>query len=483
MTTPGELRNQAIAALKARDRPACLAALTRLNALEADTPLPWQGLARMADTLNACDLAPTLSAKALAQGPGQLTDHLSHLALMANCGQVAPALDRARSLRRAHGDQPSLNHLIGVLAAQMGESDAAIEALRAALERAPLSGASWIILVSAKPVTADDADYKRLESLRPDFAGQPPEAHASLLFALAKCRHDIGAHDDAFRDYQAGAAIMQTLRPCQSGAASALARQVIHEFDRAEPGLRPSQCRSDRPILVTGLPRSGTTLVEHILTSHPAVSGGGELNLLSAALAPVGQLSMAAARRFEGAGQDGWTGIGNTYLDMLNARFGPEGRIVDKSLNTAPMTGLIRHVLPDAPIIWIRRNPEDAALSCFRTWFSQGMEWTWSLTDIAAKFRAEDRLYHHWFGLYGDAILTVEYEALVAEPAAQIARMLAHCKLDAHPGLEEFHQTRRAVTTASRGQVRQALHAGSIDSARHYRQQMEVFRAAYQGDQ
>ena len=191
---------------------------------------------------------------------------------------------------------------------------------------------------------------------------------------------------------------------------------------------------------------------------------------------------MAAARRFEVADRGGWTGIGNTYLDMLTARFGPDGRIVDKSLNTAPMTGLIRHVLPDAPIIWIRRTPEDAALSCFRTWFSQGMEWTWSLTDIAAKFRAEDRLYHHWADLHREAILTVEYEVLVAEPAAQIARMLAHCKLDPHPGLEAFHHTRRAVTTASRAQVRQALHAGSIGSARHYRQQMEVFRAAYQGD-
>jgi tetratricopeptide (TPR) repeat protein len=480
MSDPGELRDKALAALKARDRSGCIAALKELMALPASAQAPWLGLARIADALQACDLTVALSTRALERSPGQLQDQLTHLGLLAKCGRIEDALAQAVAFKRKQGNHPALNHLIGVLAGQMGETDTSIAAFRSVLSQAPQSGASWVSLVAQKSIDGADSDYKALQAMRSSFAAQPPENRASLLYAIAKCQHDCGAYDAAFRDYAEGAAIMRSLRPYRHETAAELAGQVINEFSQAGTGLKPSGCSTDRPIFVTGLPRSGTTLVEQILASHPAVSGGAELNLFTAALAPVGQLTMDAARRFEAANPNGWTEVGDAYLELLNSRFGTEGRIVDKTLAIAPMVGLLRHVMPNAPVVWLRRAPEDAALSCFRTWFNQGMEWSWSLEDIAEKFRAEDRLYHHWAGLYGPALLTVDYETLIAEPTAQIARILAHCKLSPHAGLEDFHKTRRAVTTASQTQVRQALHAGSIDSAQHYHEQMSAFRTAYQ---
>src|SRR5690606_10482255 len=178
--------------------------------------------------------------------------------------------------------------------------------------------------------------------------------------------------------------------------------------------LKPSQDR--RPALfVNGLPRSGTTLVDQILVSHSAVADGGEVNLLRASLIPTGDSSMAGALRYQqrmAGSADPWGALAASYFRMLEMRFRTRALVVDKTLGHSHFMGLLAHMLPGARVVWMRRDPEDTALSCFRTFFSSGLPWSWSLEDIARFFRIEDKLHAHWSALFPEQILTVDYQAL-----------------------------------------------------------------------
>ena len=171
---------------------------------------------------------------------------------------------------------------------------------------------------------------------------------------------------------------------------------------------------------------------------------------------------------------------------MLDQRFGPRagsgGRIVDKTLNHSRVLGLILQALPNARVIWLRRNAEDAAISCFRTFFGTGtIPWSWALADIGWHFRLEDALHAHWSRVFPERILTVPYEALAAEPQTWITKILAHAGLDIEAAPFTPHLQKRAVQTASFAQVREPITARNINAADKYRAHLGPFRDAYAG--
>ncbi|MEQ8936037.1 MAG: sulfotransferase, partial [Amphiplicatus sp.] len=374
-------------------------------------------------------------------------------------------------------------HFRGTIAAQEGDFDKAQELYRKALALAPLAPQTWFALAMIKTFKQGDPDLDAMERYRVQMAKAEPSVHARFLYALGKARHDLGDYDRAFEAYKAGADLRRQEEHYDAGKSAAFADRLINDFEPITlQALRPSKCESERAIFVNGLPRSGTTLVEQILTSHSAVSDGAEINLLRAALIPAGDYSFAGAlacqRRME-ASLDPWGELARDYLAMLNARFGSDGRIVDKTLNHSHFVGLLLHILPRAKIIWLRRNPEDSALSCFRSFFTQPMAWCWSLHDIALHFRQEDRLYRHWIQNFPDRILTVPYEDLASNPESWIPKILAHADLSPEPQVFEPHKQKRTVRTASVAQVRNPISTARIGAAKAYDRQMETFRDVY----
>jgi hypothetical protein len=172
--------------------------------------------------------------------------------------------------------------------------------------------------------------------------------------------------------------------------------------------------------------------------------------------------------------------IGRDYLAMLEQRFGSNGRIVDKTLNHSRFLGFILHALPKAKVIWLRRDPQDTAISCFRSFFGTGtIPWSCSLADIGWHFRLKDDLYAHRTRVFPDRILTVPYEELVTDPAAWITRILGHVGLDLEPAALTPHLQKRAVRTVSVAQVREPISAASVGAARKYRAHLRDFVAAY----
>ena len=165
---------------------------------------------------------------------------------------------------------------------------------------------------------------------------------------------------------------------------------------------------------------------------------------------------------------------------MLRMRFPGGGLVVDKTLSQSMVMGLLLHMMPDARVVWMRRQPEDIALSSYRAFFTSSVTWSWSMTDIAHQMRLEDRLYRHWAELFPEQILTVPYEDLVQSPEEWIARIFGHVGLELEPQVFEFHKNRRKVRTASVKQVRSAISTDAIGKSDRFAEQLAPFREAYQ---
>jgi hypothetical protein len=328
------------------------------------------------------------------------------------------------------------------------------------------------------PGDPDIAAMERLERQR----GGAPEMRASLHYALGKAAEDCGEVDRAFVWYARGAALQRQQRPFNVAGYRAAADRVIAEFTAANIArLRPSRLENQRSLFVTGLPRSGTTLTEQVLLGHSLVTDGAEVNLFRAALIPLLGGGIADALGYERRADSGdpWGDIGRDYGRLVDQRFRSPGLVVDKSLGQSLMIGPMLHALPNARVAWLRRAPEDVALSCFRTYFSSGLPWTWSLTNIADYMKAEDRLFEHWRNVFGERILVVPYEELVRDPAAWAERLQAHFGLPFEAGLEAASREGRAVGTASVGQVSRPISTARIGQAAAFAEHLKPFRDRY----
>jgi hypothetical protein len=256
---------------------------------------------------------------------------------------------------------------------------------------------------------------------------------------------------------------MEALSGYDAGPIAAIARQ------QTEP--------TAHSIFVMGLPRSGTTLADQILTSHSAVTGGGEVNLLRFIEHEVGGVAYSAVsahvQRF------GAPSVASLWHHLVDERFPGSRRIVEKTLDTTRKLGLVASLLPEAPLIWMKRDPLDTAWSCFRNSFMQGIRWSNDLSDIAFNFRLEDKLLAQWQRILGDRLMVVPYEQLASEPEPWIRRILAHCGLSEEKPVFAPHENRRVVATSSVMQVRKPIGRQAIGSAEPYRPFLEPFIDAY----
>jgi Tfp pilus assembly protein PilF len=478
-----DLLSAALKAFEGGDRDGATALLTRLDAENPSLGDSWGAVARLADTLGEYALGLSAVRRFVAASPHDASRRLEYGAFLARNGRVEGAMETTRAFLQHTTVTASLMLLIGTCRAQLGQTDLALEELRQVLALKPTpaeAAAAWLAISDLKRFTVGDADIAAMEALAGFTKASPPTA---LLYALAKAYDDVGQIDAAFETYARGANTVRSQRPFSATAWSAFVDQVVADFTAETLDRLPaSGVESDRPIFVLGLPRSGTTLVEQILVSHSGVMNGAELNLFGTATMALGGYAPADVQRFnQRPGADtAWAGFGQAYLHLLEERFGPEGRVVDKTLSHTRMVGLIRHVFPNARFLWLRRDPGDNALSCFRTHFAGGVPWSWSLADIGQHFADEDRLHRHWITQFPDAILTVPYEALVSDPDIWIDRILSHCGLAFEPQVRHFNLTERAVATTSAHQVRQPLYKSAIGSWKRYGSHMAPFFDAYE---
>lgn len=470
-----------LAAFKARDRDGVAAEITALIGANAPLGDTWAAVSRMAATVGEYNASIEAARRAAAMHPQSVQHQLQYLGAVANAGRIPQALREGEAVLKRAPRDPAILHFVGTCRSQTGDTTRALEELRRAIDIDPTQAPTWLTLAMLTRFKAGDPLIAKLEALTAKMSA--PDSKSTMLYALGKVYDDLGEIDRAFAHYTQGAEVMRSIRRYDPAPSANIVRAVQREFD-AEffASLTPSACTSNRPIFVHGLPRSGTTLVEHLLCAHSEVSDGAEINLFRLALMALDPSSAQAVRTYEtGKSANVWSAGGASFLHLLDERFGSNGRVVDKTLTHSWMFGLIHHVLPNAPLIWMRRDPAASALSCFITRFANGVDWSWSLTDIARRFREEDQLHRHWSAVLGDKLLTVPYEDLVANPDAWIQRILAHCGLSDEPGVRAFHASSRPVLTSSVAQVREPISTAAVDKWKRYEKHLAPFLTAYYG--
>ena len=392
-------------------------------------------------------------------------------------------VDRAAAIMDGLADDvpdPASNAYIkGTIWTNLGDFAKARSQLHRAVAANPGSGQAWLALAMAGPISEDDS--RALEAASSRMESSPDLERAAYSYALGKLFHERGQYAEAFEAFRRGADAVRKERPYNAArdresAANAMAGWTPEAVRKINERLRGGG--RNPPIFVTGLPRSGTTLVEQILVSHSAVSAGDELGLFRHLEQDAGGKSVPDIDRYQLRGGS-MHELATLYFHLLDERFPGAERVVDKTLNSSRYIGLIMALFPEAPVVWLRRDPLDCAWSAYRTWFLRGLNWSWSLRDIAHHFNLEDALFEHWTAMFPDRILAVDYSQLVSDPRGQVERITAHCQLEFEAQQLESHLTTRTVTTASVTQVRNPINRLALDSSRPYREWLTPFVEDY----
>jgi len=250
----------------------------------------------------------------------------------------------------------------------------------------------------------------------------------------------------------------------------AVSRQVdaILQAFETPAAAAPDPGLGEEVIFVVSLPRSGSSLVEQILASHPAVEGGGELldlqQIVDAESARRGRPFPAWVAETD-AGD--WERMGRDYLARTAHLRTHKPKSTDKNLINWQLAGAAMAMLPGARVVNCQREPLETCISCYVQLFASGNGFSYSLEDLASYWKDYARLSGHWSRIFPDRFFDHVHESLHADPEGSIRRLLMACGLDFDPACMEFHRTRREVRTASAVQVRQPLYAGMARGDRY----------------
>jgi tetratricopeptide (TPR) repeat protein len=367
-------------------------------------------------------------------------------------------------------DATTLNRLASALLVA-GRLDEASLAYEAAIGIAPDNIGIQHNFAAVKPLARGDRRLAKLEELRTREEALSDDERIVLHFTLGKAYADLKEADLSFRHLDAGNRLKRRQLAYDERGTLTFMERIRDAFTKHLLNVKPDVGHdSDVPVFVVGMPRSGTSLVEQILASHPRVFGAGEVDHFATATSDIAQRRAGAfpdvlAKMSE---QD-FRELGKIYVERLSKDGAAKDRIVDKLPPNFLFVGLIHLALPRAKIIHVKRNPVDTCVSCFSLLFAEDQPFAYDLEEVGRYYRAYEALMDHWRSvLPSGRMLEVEYEELVSDFEGQARRLVAHCGVDWDRRCLAFHETKRPVNTASLVQVRKSIYGGSVGRSRFY---------------
>lgn len=352
---------------------------------------------------------------------------------------------------------PQVNR--ATLLMQLGRREEAQTILADIVSAQPDSAAAWYNLAEAKTFQRRDPDIAVMDEVLRGRLGYVDRIF--MHYALGKAYDDIGDAETAFSQWSAGSRMKRAVIAYDSerklasmdAIAAAFTPDLIARFTHIE---QPSK----KPIFILGMPRSGTTLIEQILASHPAVHGAGELPYFQQAVDAISGPSPDRSYP-DILGRLTPMDIGNLsshYLSQVSTLSRDAERIVDKGLINFLYAGLIHLVFPNAHLIHCRRDPTATCLSCYSKLFTEGQEFSYDLTELGLYYTGYRQLMAHWRStLPRTSFFEIDYEAVVEDLETHARALIEFCGLPWHPACLRFNETSRPVRTASLNQVRQPL--------------------------
>jgi tetratricopeptide (TPR) repeat protein len=361
---------------------------------------------------------------------------------------------------------------LGSFLLELGRLDEAESCLRRALEIKPDLIEARFSFAQLRKVKADDENLAALiaaeEAAQNGTTPLQGKDAMFLHFALGKSYGDIGNHEKAFPHFIDGCKLKRATYDYDPDETAQRFVSIKRNFDAATIDRLRGGNPSRLPIFVLGMPRSGTTLTEQIIASHPEVHGAGELpDLMEIAYREIAGAAFPDNMRL--LDPERLAAWGAEYVTGLQRHAPDARRITDKMPANFMAVGLIHLMLPNAKIIHVNRNPVDTCLSCFSKLFTFGQEHTYDLFELGRYYADYARLMAHWRKvLPAGAFLDVQYEDIVADQETQARRLIEYCGLEWNDACLDFHKNKRAVRTASVAQVRQPIYKSSVERWRPY---------------
>jgi tetratricopeptide (TPR) repeat protein len=403
--------------------------------------------------------------------PGATEGHMWLAIAAAAAGRHADALESFDKVLEIAPDHGGALCGKGTTYRTIGDQDNSVAAFRKSIKANPLHAEAYWSLANLKTFRFEDQEVDEMLALLGDERIQPV-GQVQLNNALGLEFEARKEYDRAFEFFDRG----NILRRGQESydrveneekinlAIKAFTRQFLE--DNSGHG-EPEQA----PIFIIGLPRSGSTLLEQILSSHSMVDGTFELGDLGRTIRSRPILNLPPARyptSIASIEPEGFKHLGAEYIGRTHRHRGSSPFFTDKNPNNFVHVGLIHLILPNAKIINARRHPLDSCFGSYKQLFAQGQQFTYNLVELGEYYVQYQRLMDHWHEVLPGKVLDVQYEEVVADLEGQVRRILEYCGLDWEESCLRFHETDRSVKTASSEQVRRPIYSSAFNTWRHY---------------
>jgi len=446
------------------DTAAALSAYHHTTALAPSLTEAWYRSGALVYLLGHHDVATECFVRARESGPTTKFGRLAAARALLGKGRDTEGERALRKLIAADPNDALAHDLLGNLLAEAGRFTEAIDSFQCAIAISPWMAGCYYDLVRCRRITADDAGLIADMQQALDIPGLVPEHRVRVHLALGKAAEDLRDYPRAMDHFTAANAARTATATFDSAQFD---REITRLIEQTAPALvaRASQLGNPdaTPILIIGMPRSGTTLLEQIISSHPAVHGAGELNYWASYGAHWQQ------RDLTGNPTAFLQKAAFNYVRLLKSIAPRALRVTDKMPFNFLWAGLIHLALPKATIIHCRRSPLDTALSIQQTAFEARLNFPTGGEKLVAYFKSYQRLMNYWQAvLPSDRFIEVDYEALTSNPEPMIRRVIDACGLDWNALCLTPHLNARAVKTPSKWQTRQPINAASIERWRHY---------------
>ena len=394
-------------------------------------------------------------------------------AALARLGEYEPSIALYRQVLVDYPKQPKVWMSLGHSLKTIGRQDESVAAYRRCLDLQPTLGEAWWSLANLKTFRFSDSDLDAMRSAL-EQPGIGDEDRFHLEFALGKADEDAARYEPAFAHYAEANRQRRALIDYDADELSnTVGRQHnLYTTDFFAARKDWGEPAAD-PIFVVSLPRSGSTLIEQILASHSEVEGTTELSDIATLAARVGLSGMASLSA------DAARALGAEYLERTRIqRKTGRPRFVDKMPNNWAHVGFIKLILPNATIIDARRHPLGCCFSNFKQHFARGQTFTYDLAEIGRYYADYVRLMDHFDTVIPGHVHRVFYERMVEDTEAEVRALLDHARLRFEPGCLRFHETERAVRTASSEQVRRPIFRDGVEQWRHFERWLDPLKQA-----
>ena len=462
------LRFMGILAFKSGNHDIAEAMFTKALRLDPTYSLVWANLAQVYSVTGQLDKAKKSFKNILNMEPRNgliWAEYGTVLTKLANYEESKNAYLNALNFK---SDSPRVHLSLGHVYKTMGEIENSIDSYKNSIIQNKLSGEAYWSLANLKTYSFSENEIKVMEeTLKEDMSDIE---RSQIHFALGKAYEVKKDFDNSFNNYFKGNEVKKGLIKYSSDDTTDNTKRILDFFNlETIRNLSKSSTVDQDPIFILGMPRSGSTLVDQIISSHSKVDGTQELpNIIKIASELNSNNQNTYPEILKELDESKLSEIGNNYLSETTWARKDAPFFIDKMPNNFIHIGLIKTILPNAKIIDTRRDPMDTCFSCYKQFFARGQLFTYSLEDLGNYYTDYIKAMNHWHNVYGKDIFTVHYDNVINKTEETIRELIDYCNLPFEKECLEFYKSSRPVKTPSAEQVRQPIYKSGLNYWKNY---------------